>query len=178
MTAQIEDTFLFRGDEYSLIGVKGGELISPEHFDMEAVMIHTACWRGYYATYELTEEALYLRQLTLREKNENYASIEGVEPEMGPGEATYSGLNVVVPFTGRLRLARGFLPEYYIHMGYQKASAFETVLDLTLEQGRVVDFLDRSAEMEERRGAFKKRYESGDLMETIQEAFSLDMDLV
>lgn len=41
---------------------------------MEPEMIHTECYRGFYAIYELTEEALYLRELTLREKNENYMS--------------------------------------------------------------------------------------------------------
>jgi hypothetical protein len=30
--------------------------------------------------YELTQEALYLRGLTLREENENYLSIGGIEP--------------------------------------------------------------------------------------------------
>ena len=67
MTAQISDTFLFKGDEYSLIGMNGGDLASPEQFGMEPEMIHTACYRGFYATYEFTEKTL---ELTLREKNE------------------------------------------------------------------------------------------------------------
>jgi hypothetical protein len=61
-------------------------------------------------------------------------------------------------------------------MGYQKPSAFKTVLDITLKGGRVVEIKDRSQEMEERRGAFKKHYESGNI-QSIDEAFSLDMDL-
>lgn len=47
MTAQISDTFLFKGDQYSLIGMSGGDLISPEQFGMEPKMIHTACYRGF-----------------------------------------------------------------------------------------------------------------------------------
>lgn len=54
MTAQIPDTFIFNGEEYSLIGMKGGDLISPEQFGMLPGMLHTACYRGFYATYELT----------------------------------------------------------------------------------------------------------------------------
>jgi len=50
-------------------------------------------------------------------------------------------------------------------------------LDLSLKDGRIVEILDRSEAMERRRGAFKKRYESGNKFETIEEAFSLDMDL-
>ncbi len=177
MTAQISDTFIFKGDEYSLIGMKGGDLASPEQFGMEPEMINTACYRGFYATYELTEESLYLRELTLREKNGNYLPIQGIEPVKEEYEATYHGLSVVVPFTGKIRLAKDFIEELYIHMGYQKPTAFKTVLDITLKGGRVVEIKDRSKEMEEKRGAFKNHFESVNMIEAIEEAFSLDMDL-
>ncbi|MBS0592007.1 MAG: hypothetical protein JSR84_00910, partial [Proteobacteria bacterium] len=133
MTAQISDTFIFKGDEYSLIGMTSGDLASPEQFGMEPEMIHTACYRGFYATYELTEKALYLRKLSLREKNENYLPIGGIEPEQEEFQATYHGLSVLVPFTGKIRLAKDFIEELYIHMGYQKPTAFKTVLDMTLK---------------------------------------------
>ncbi len=177
MTAQIPDTFLFKNDQYSLIGISGTHLASPEKFGMEPEMIHTACYRGFFATYELTEEALYLRELTLREKNRNYLPIEGIEPVKEDCQATYHGLSVLVPFTGKIRLAKDFIDELYIHMGYQKPTAFKTVLDITLKDGRVVEIKDRSQEMEQKRGSFKKRYASGITTKAIEEAFSLDMDL-
>lgn len=62
-------------------------------------------------------------------------------------------------------------------MDYQKPTAFKTVLDITLKGGRVVEINDRSQEMEENRGAFKQHYESGNMVQTIDEAFSLNMDL-
>jgi len=36
---------------------------------------------------------------------------------------------------------------------------------------------DRSREIEQKRGAFKEHYKSGNMIETIEDAFSLDMDL-
>ena len=177
MTGQIADTFLYKGDQYALIGMKGNDLVSPEQFGMETEMLHTACYRGFYVTYELTDDGLYLREITLREPNGNYKAIEGVFPEMGAYQAIYHNLNVRVPFSGKLRLAKDFIRELYIHMGFQKPTSFRTVYDVTLEAGRVVELKDRSKEMEERRGAFKKHYESGNMTETIEEAFSLDMDL-
>jgi len=86
-------------------------------------------------------------------------------------------LSVVVPFTGKIRLAKDFIGELHIHMDYQKPTAFKTVLDITLKGGRVVEINDRSQEMEENRGAFKQHYESGNMVQTIDEAFSLNMDL-
>ena len=142
MTAQITDTFLFKGDEYSLIGMSGGDPASPEQFGMQPEMIHTACYRGFYATYELTEEALYLREFVLREKNENYLPIEGIEPTDENYTAIYHDLNVLIPFTGKIRLAKDFIEELYIHMGFQKPTAFKTVLEITLKDGKVVEVKD------------------------------------
>lgn len=200
MTAQFTDTFIFRGDQYSLIGIDGGTLALPEQFGMEPEQFSSACYRGFYATYELTEEALYLREMTLREKNGNYLPIAGILPgkegdkatrslsmdvqayvvfpsSQAAHIATYHDLNVVISFTGKIRLARDFIHELYIHMGYPKATAFKTVLDITLKDGRVIEINDRSQEMEQKRGAFKKHYESENMFQTIPEAFSLDMDI-
>lgn len=177
MTSQRTDAFLYKGDRYSLIGITDGDLADPEQFGMQPEMISTACYRGFYCTYELTEEALVLREMTLREKDGNYLPIGGVEPEKEEYQATYHNLNEVIPFTGKIRLGKDFIREFYVHMGYQKPSAFKTVLDITLGDGRVIEINDRSREMEEKRGEFKKHYESGDMAGTILEAFSLDMDL-
>lgn len=127
MTAQISDTFRFKGEEYLLIGMTEGVLASPEQFGMKPEMLHTACYRGFYSTYELTEEALYLRELTLRERNERYLPIRETQPEIDDYQATYRGLSEVISFTGKIRLAKDFIKELYIHMGYQKPTSFKTV---------------------------------------------------
>ena len=83
----------------------------------------------------------------------------------------------MVPFTGKLRLARGFIEDLYVHMGFQKPSAFETVLDISLEEGKITDIKDRSQEAAKIRGQFKKRYVSEDSIAIIKKAFDLDMEL-
>ena len=144
---------------------------------MHPVMISTACYRGFYCTYELTDTALYLRELTLREGRGNYLPIGGTPPVKRELQTFYYNLSVQVPFTGKIRLAKGFIADLYVHMGYQKATAFKTVYDITLENGTVVEVKDRSEEMEKRRGTFKRHYETGNMSQTIEEAFSLDMNL-
>jgi len=70
MTAQIPDEFIFKGKKYELVGIKGDDLFSPETVGMEPEMMHTACYRGFYAKYRLTQEALYLSELTIiKQKN-------------------------------------------------------------------------------------------------------------
>ena len=59
---------------------------------------------------------------------------------------------------------------------FQKASAYKEIFDITIEKGMIIDIKDRSAEIEQKRGAFKKRYESSAMIERIDETFSLDLD--
>lgn len=180
MTAQIQDTFLFKGDRYFLIGIQGGNLISPEQFGMEPVILNTACYRGFYATYELNEKGLFLKELTLREKNGKYLPIQGVKPVKGDYQASYYGLNVAVTYTGKIRLAKDLIKEFYTHLGFQKAIAYKTVLDVSLKNGRIVEFKDRSKDVEQKRSTFmllKDHVPSWNIIQEINKAFSLDMDL-
>ena len=177
MTAQISDTFILKGTNFELIGIDGGELVSPEKFGMVPTTMHTACYRGYYSTYEIIDSELTLRELTLSEENGNYLPINGINPEKEEYQATYHDLDLVVEFTGKLRLARNLIEEFYIHMGFQKASAYKIVLDFTVKEGKIVEMKDRSKDAKRKRGEFKKRYKSGDMIRMIDEAFDLDMDL-
>ena len=45
------------------------------------------------------------------------------------------------------------------------------------KEGKLIELKDRSKEMEDKRGEFKKRYESGEPRKSIEDAFSLDMKL-
>jgi len=144
LTAQISDTFLYGDEEYSLAGMTTGDLATPGQFGMEPAMMHTGCYRGYYCTYEMTEQGLLLRQLTLRERNGRYLPIGGVEPTMEEFRATYHGLAISVPFTGRLTLAKDLVPGRYVHMGFQEPTAFRTVLGVELVKGRITGTADLS----------------------------------
>lgn len=185
MTAQIEDTFIFRGGRYSLIGLEGNGLFSPKQCDMEPVMIHTGCHRGFYATYKISEDNIYLCELTIREKENIYKPINGIvaDFDLKNIQATYRNLNLSISFTGTIRLAKDFIDELYVHMGFQKASSFKTVLDLQFEHSKLMGVADRSDKAEKIRGKFKQDCESkaDDLglvtAKKIMYGFSLDMEL-
>jgi hypothetical protein len=175
VTAQIPDTVIFRGEGYALIKVKGGDLFSPRQYGMSLKMVNSACWRGFYAAYEFTELGeLRLRKATLDIVDREYEPIGGVFPNNGK----YQNLDVPVPFTGKIRLAKGFIRELYVHAGFQMPSAFTTVVDLTLQDGIVVDVKDRSAEVEKKRGKFSKRRRSmWHWISGRKQVFSFDLDL-
>jgi len=186
MATNIFHIFLINGDPYTLIGMAGDDLVLPEQFKMKLSELHNTCHRGFYAMYELTQETLYLRGITPREENENYLSIKGIEPAKDSYQPDYHDPIMEIPFTGKIRLAKNFINEPYFVKSYQKAIAFKTVFDITLEDGRVVEVKNRSWEMKQKRDALRDCYKSGNKqeyykfankLEKVLYSFSLDTDL-
>ncbi|MBD2616502.1 hypothetical protein H6G94_35690 [Nostoc punctiforme FACHB-252] len=181
MTSQIPDTFLYNGEEYQLVALAGEGLITPQDYGMQPQMLETACYRGFYSTYEITDEGLFLTQMVIGEVKGRHKPIQGVMPSIPSGDRygypTYQGLRLLTPFTGKMRLGKDFIRDLYVRMGYQKGSAFETLLEFSFEAGRLLSVQDISAENSQKRGTFKERFETGELVQSIDEAFSLDMDI-
>lgn len=161
MTAQRTDTFFFMQEQYDVIRVGRDksvpvsirlynyEVFSPKEFGLMPKTISTSCWRGYYATYSVKNDKLQLVNLTINDETRSYPDINGVQAEITPSrpERFYRNIGVHLEFSGQLRLAKDFIKEMYIHMGYQTAHCFQTVYDLTFEKGVLVEALDRSEEV-------------------------------
>jgi hypothetical protein len=177
MFSQMFYSVFINGDQYVLIGVTGGNLVSPEQFRKETTESPTACNGGFFATYELTPVGLYLIGLNRNEENGHYMPVGKVDPEKDIHQATCHEPSALIPFTGKIRLAKDFINQPRVNVAYQKAIAFKTVFDITLKEGQVVGVKDRSWEMEQKRDALKECYRSPARLEKILYAFSLDLDL-
>jgi hypothetical protein len=139
MTGQIHDRVIFQEEEYSMISAGPG-LIHPADFGLQPVMLHTACWRGYYTTYAVQDGMLWLVELALKTHSNEYAPIQGILPEsaqLSSGK-TYRGLQVPVHYSGEMHLGKDFLRERYVHMGFQSPEAFAVRVCLVFEDGRLV----------------------------------------
>ena len=192
MPAQIPNTVIYQGEQYDIVATCGTMLPEPMDFGMVPAAPHAACDRGFVAGYELCEDGLFLRSLTVWrcsvEMDLEFPTIGSVQPQMGytdetgrraaPNEATYGSLEVPVPFTGKLRLGKGIVREFFTHQPVQKASAYETVLDLTLERGRCVQVQDRSEEAAHKRVAYLERFQEDSSVTTaLRHAKDLDLEL-
>jgi len=140
MTAQIADSVLYAASDWALAGINGEPLFDPNAFGFKLRSAHTACWRGYVCTYSIRDDALLLETLTV--------ATDGAPPVLfgrppRPEEkslgftACYEAVAHPVPFTGGLLLARGFLRELYVHMGFHPAWKYRHVVELELEGGQV-----------------------------------------
>jgi hypothetical protein len=149
MTAQIHDHIYYRGDEYAIVGIKGSGLPSPLDFGIIPVMMSTACYRGYFAGYTCTGDMLFLTSLTVRARTNTYPPVDDVHPVIGGAfnAGQYQGLYLPVRFTGGLLIARDFIQSMYIHMGFQKAPAYQTVIELWFENGNLRSAMDYSEKM-------------------------------
>ncbi len=151
MTAQINDRVFFREVAYELVGFDGQGLFDPADLGLCVRPLHTACWRGFYCTYEVVDDQFRLRDahlgLSAAEYPDGFPSLFGVAPSP-PGQyesaAIYLDVGHVVPYTGRLLLGHGFISSLYVHMGFHPAWKYRQVCLLELEGGRLVNWEDRS----------------------------------
>jgi len=176
MTAQITDKICYSGLDFDLIGIAGSGMPTPQDFGMLPVMIHTACYRGFYAAFSVLEEGLVLVSFTLREKDGNYGSIQGSSPSIDEYNiGHYNGLSLPVPFTGKTRIARDFIREMYVHMGFQKPESYRCVFDLDFKAGKLLEAVDISAELEQFRIQNGSRSRASTSNGELDDTFSLDM---
>jgi len=156
MTAQAQDYVTFKRTRYQLLGIgtKDQEsdqiLFDPIEFGLKPTMMSTGCYRGFHCTYRITGGMIYLENLKVRDANKSYPSINNVSPVLegsikGDGHSgSYSDIRLALPFTGRLRLAKGHNEAYHRNMGFQETVSFKKVIDLVFENGCVVSEEDVS----------------------------------
>lgn len=174
MTAQISDTFGYRGKSFSLAGVNGKELFDPRNHGVQPESHFSACWRGFHCRYEVSGGHLHLAEIYLWLSDQDEEAIAhgagptlfgrsperykirfqnsaGVFETIEPINHRITALHEPFPFTGGLLLADGFIEEMYVHMGFHPAYKYKEVHELILDAGRVIEEHDRSGKMKELR---------------------------
>ena len=135
MTGQIPDTVIYKGEEYDLFGAIGSGMPSPLDFGLVPGPMHTACWRGFYVTYKVDNNRLYLDEMTIRTSDGKYPEINGVPAIQEDYNMVYHNINLELPFSGKMQIGKDFIQEKYVHMGFQPPSSYRTVLVLNFDNG-------------------------------------------
>lgn len=153
MTAQIHDSILLQNKKFSIVGINGNELFNPFHFNLRPLPRITSCWRGYICEYKIVHNKLLLHTLKVNLQEQGPA-LNNVEPALSTQDLfnnIYDGLDLPLDFTGKIQAADGFIRELYVHMGFHPAWKYETVYELTVSSGYVLDTKDISEEMRQLR---------------------------
>lgn len=189
MTAQVPDTCIYRGEEYSLCAFSDGEPFEPKAHGYRPVGTSTACYRGYACQYEVREDQLFLRKLYINHQESNLPAsakkappvLNGVVPQ--PAKSRIGGgwefhdIGMPILYTGGLVLGAGFIRALYVHMGFHPAWKYERVHELVFEEGILDSAIDLSARMAEIRervkgnGAPTKGTDEQDVSSWVAETF-------
>jgi hypothetical protein len=154
MTAQISDGIIYREKPFCLAGRKGPPLFDPSKYGLHPVGSCSACWRGFMCEFEIANSFLFLRKAHMcfftdapPLWNVEAESLASGENDFRIFSHMYSFENQIIPFTGGLLLADGFIEELYVHMGFHPAWKYEEVHEIKFENGRVVFERDCSEAM-------------------------------
>ena len=149
MTGQVPDIVIYDRNSFALLGVDGKNLFTPSDVGIKRTpLVNTACSRGYMRFFRIEGKELFLDKISLN--TDKIVKINGVQSnnlEEGMKVRFYNNLNFKMNYSGRLLLAKDFLDEFYIHMGFQKPYAFQTVLEVSFENGNIIRIVDLSDEM-------------------------------
>ena len=184
MTGQIPDKLIYNKSSYSIVGLKGEGLPSPFDFGLEPISPHTANWRGFIMTYIIVENRLIVQEMnvTVKDMKEKPPLINGVTPETqkeGSLHLTYKSFKLKTQFTGKILIAKDFIDSMYVHMGFQSPISFETVIELKISDGTLINVTDFSEIMKDYRKlniSDGKLERSENLHGWIDRTFSLDYD--
>lgn len=191
MSAQITDSYFYMGDSYSLVALSDPVLFRPQDYGLLPQGMNTACYAGYWCNYEITDAGIMLKDLHINTEDGQYPPINGVDVFGGSklerkrasvmGAHVYKDVYIPLEYTGRIVAGREFLKKYYIHMGYQRAWAYEELLEFVFEAGRLEKVVDHS-EMAEliRMEMEESPKECGEGLEQeitafVEDSFSLDL---
>lgn len=188
MTAQVGDQFKFREKEYSIVAISKPFGFDPTEYGITPEAACTACWNGFWCVYNITENGIFLEDLYINSKDDHYPEIKGIKPlfedENGEpfcymGHHLYKGLNIKVPYSGKILVGDEFIHDYYIHMGYQRAWGYKVLMELVFENGDLIETNDQSqiaAEMREKiskDAEFENKLHSN-IFTFVNDSFALD----
>jgi hypothetical protein len=126
MTAQIGESILYNGEEYSMASEPLNQYLQTRN-DIELVSNSSACWRGYYGDWEILDDKLYLIGLKAYIKGYREVGINYFFPQKQTVFANW--------FSGEIRIPKGEMLDY-VHLGY--ASLYEKDLFLVFKNGKLI----------------------------------------
>lgn len=188
MTAQIGDKFIFRGDDYSIVAISNPIQFDPKDYGLKPTPRSSACWKGYWCDYHISENGIMLKNLYVYSEDNCYPEINGIKPEAKEGKKKfqymghylYKDLDMFMDYTGKILVGKGFMRDYYIHMGYQRAWAYEVLEELVFESGKLVRVIQHSEMAKKLRDEVDKDINKGkkiykDIPRFVEKSFSLEM---
>jgi len=165
VTKQIQDIYCYRDREYLLVDAVPHWAFLPKTYGLQTDAPHSACWRGYWCKFTVSDHLL-LQNLYLYNEAGEYppllghevAPIEGDDPYQSPmmGFRRYRDINLPLSYTGRILLGAECTDEIVPPYGVETYSwEYRTLIELVFYEGALLLCRDHSAAAEEERSRIK-----------------------
>lgn len=145
------------------------------------------------AIYSLLDDNLVLKDLDInlgipQENGDLLPSdgpeLNGIKPQQEPEyriNNSYKNINLPINLTGGILIAKDFIQELYIHMGFHPAWKYEKVHELLFQEGKLTEKRDVSGKLREVREKLaneplKPGIQQMDQLEWIESTFRLDYE--
>lgn len=202
MTAQIGDHYFWNKKEYTAVALSAPLDFKPQNYGLDPQSSCTACRRGYWCEYNITDNGLFLQNFYMYNSEENYPDLNGVSVspvsyhegvrldlkekketkvriEDYMGHRKYGDIMMRIPYTGRILVGRKFLSQYYVHMGFQRSWSYEELREFIFKNGYLTETFDHSdmaqkIRKEIERKKLKPEMSEGNIPLFVKESFSLD----
>ncbi len=164
MDIQVFNTVILNDKEYSIIDMKYIRALDKknpfmlEHLGIERGEILIGDYvRSIKAVWAFVDNELMLKEITYKRDAFTFSGLDVGETKISSdGIMETDTLMYGFEFTGRLRLARDCVYGQSVE-NTNSPLTFNTVVDITLHNDRIVGVIDRSQEVEEWRLALKKK---------------------
>ena len=137
MTAQRSDCYKYKGKEYSLVAISKALDFNPMNYGLIPSGRCTACWRGYWCDFEVKDSGLELQNLYINTKDQVYPDFQGVK--VSPIEYVDC---TCLRFVDGKAIEEPSKTEK--HMGFQRAYAYEKLIEFEFEEGKLINIVDHS----------------------------------
>jgi len=156
MNLHISDTCILKGKKYFLLNLKYNDLFGPGSFGIEQETLLGDYPPRIYATYIFQRKQLFLKELIYKKLNVT------LRPDIYSTKLASDDQFEIMEIWEGLKISENLLLSRNIVKGLHNAAnsenpiAFKTVLDITLNNGRIVDIEDCSQTYEQMRSAIKE----------------------
>lgn len=110
-----------------------------------------ACWRGYQCDYVIKDKLLYLVNLNINDKNNNYPIFMDREPDLFTPtkyfKATYREIFHNFKFTGKIIVVRNLLTDKLSYIKKAELWMYEEILELHFKNGKLTRLVNKTNEL-------------------------------
>ncbi len=149
MTAQITDIYYYKTKQYNLVAMSDKPNFHPKNLGLDVTFKCSACWRGYWCEYEISEDEIFLKKLFVNTADGKYPDINGIKVNKKPdrflGHRVYEGLSIATKYTGKILLGDGWLFEYGVNAGHPSPWEYKVLKEFVFECGKLTKINDYSS---------------------------------